>query len=83
VCSSDLDTLVEHSKLQKAMLFELAIVRAEGILSGHSAPSWEDCLRIATERQAKHYDAKIPEKLDQWDVYIASHAARNLVAMLQ
>lgn len=77
------DTLVEHSKLQKAMLFELAIVRAEGILSGHSAPSWEDCLRIATERQAKHYDAKIPEKLDQWDVYIASHAARNLVAMLQ
>ncbi|WP_244441235.1 hypothetical protein [Mesorhizobium sp. STM 4661] len=76
------DKAVEESQLQKAMLFELAMVRAESILSGRDEPSWDDCLRLATERQARHYDAKIPERLEKRDMDVATHAARNLIIML-
>jgi hypothetical protein len=51
------DELVERSHLQKAMLFELAVARAEVILDGDSELSWDDCLRISTDRQRQHYSA--------------------------
>jgi hypothetical protein len=76
------DELVERSHLQKAMLFELAMARAEIILDGKGEPSWDDCLRIATDRQRRHYDAKVPVRLEQCDLDVASHAANNLIAML-
>jgi hypothetical protein len=76
------DELVERSHLQKAMLFELAVARAEVILDGDSELSWDDCLRISTDRQRQHYDAKVPVRLEQCDLDVASHAANNLVAML-
>jgi hypothetical protein len=74
--------LVERSHLQKAMLFELAMARAEVILDGNAEPSWDDCLRVSTDRQRQHYDAKVPVLLEQCDLDVASHAANNLVAML-
>jgi hypothetical protein len=74
--------LVERSHLQKAMLFELAIARAEIILDGKEEPSWDGCLRVATDRQRRHYDAKIPDRLEQCDLDVASHAAGNLITML-
>ena len=77
------DELVERSNLQKAMLFELAIARAEFILDGKGEPSWDDCLRVSADRQRRHYDAKIPLRLEEWDLDAASHAADNLVAMLR
>src|ERR1700758_1767052 len=52
------DELIEKSHLQKAMLFELAMARTELILDGNGEPSWDDCLRVATDRQRQHYDAK-------------------------
>jgi hypothetical protein len=76
------DELVERSHLQKAMLFELAMARAEIILDGKGEPSWDDCLRVSTDRQRRHYDAKIPVRLEQCDLDVASHAANNLIAML-
>jgi hypothetical protein len=76
------DELVDQSHLQKAMLFELAVARAEMILGGIDEPSWDDCLRVSTDRQKQHYDARIPVRLEQCDVDVASHAATNLVAML-
>jgi hypothetical protein len=76
------DELVERSRLQKAMLFELAMVRAEIILDGNGKPNWDDCLRIASDRQRRHYDAKVPDRLEQSDQDVASHAASNLIAML-
>ena len=76
------DELVERSRLQKAMLFELAMVRAEIILGGKAEPSWDECLRISVERQRRHYDAKVPVRLEQCDLDLASHAANNLIAML-
>jgi hypothetical protein len=76
------DELVERSRLQKAMLFELALARAEIILNGKGQPSWDECLRISVDRQRQHYDAKVPVRLEQCDLDVASHAANNLVAML-
>lgn len=77
------DHLVEQSKLQKAMLFELAVVRAEYLLEKGTSPDWDDCLRIAATRQSRHYDAKIPAGLAECDKQVAEHAAQNLVEMLR
>jgi hypothetical protein len=76
------EELVEKSQLQKAMLFELSMVRAEIILDGKGEPSWEDCLIVAGARQKLHYEAQIPVKLERCDIDIASHAAQNLLVML-
>ncbi len=76
------DELVDQSHLQKAMLFELAVARAEMILDGVEKPNWDDCLRVSTDRQRQHYDARIPVRLEQCDLDVAAHAASNLVTML-
>jgi hypothetical protein len=76
------EELIERSHLQKAVLFELAVARAELILGGNGQPTWGDCVRVAIGRQRQHYDAKIPVQLEQCDLDIASHAADNLITML-
>lgn len=75
--------LVQESQLQKAMLFELAVARAELILSGQEEPKWAECLAIALERQSRHYDARKPDGIEEGDKAVAEHAARNLVSMLR
>lgn len=76
------EELVDQSQLQKAMLFELAVVRAERLLAGHLEPDWDDCLLIAARRQRRHYDARIPVAIAECDRAVADHAAHNLVEML-
>lgn len=76
------EAMIEQSQLQKAMLFELASVRAELILKGTIAPSWEDCLALAVARQRRHFDAKIPLSLSTVDMAVAERASANLVSML-
>jgi len=77
------DDLVEKGYAQKAMIFEIAVARAEFMLMGDCKPSWAACLELAAGRQRRHYDAKIPNSLEQVDIEIAEHAATNLVAMLR
>jgi hypothetical protein len=77
------DELVEQSQLQNATLFELAVARAELILSGKANPEWAECIAIALERQSRHYDARKPDRIEEGDQKIAEHAARNLVEMLR
>jgi len=74
--------LVDQSQLQKAMLFELAVARAELILSGQADPEWTECLALALERQSRHYDAQKLDGIEAGDKKVAEHAARNLVSML-
>ena len=74
--------VIDRSRLQKAMMFELSIARAESDLRGGAVASWDECLAVALQRQRRHFDAHIPEKLEQEDILVADHAARNLVAML-
>jgi hypothetical protein len=80
--SSVPNELVQKSSLQKAMLFELSMARAESRLRGEELASWEACLAIASQRQQRHFDARIPEQLEPGDMLVADLAARNLVAML-
>ena len=77
------DARVEESTLQKSMLFELSVARAERILGGNPDPDWQGCLKTATERQRRHFDARIPETLSDCDIDIAGWAAQNLVQMLR
>ncbi len=76
------DELVEQSHLQRSMVFELAIARAEIILGAEPEPSWDDCLRVAADRQRRYYDARIPTRLEPCDLDVAFHAANNLITML-
>lgn len=73
---------IEASSLQNAMLFEISMARAESELRGDDAASWDECLKVASSRQRRHFDARIPEKLEPSDISVADHAARNLVTML-
>jgi hypothetical protein len=75
--------IVDQSQLQKAMLFELAVVRAEQILAGKLNPEWEICIQIAAKRQSRHFDAKVPGEITESDKSVAEHAAQNLIAMLK
>lgn len=74
--------IIEKSRLQKAMMFELSMVRAESQLRDGEVASWDACLAIASKRQQRHFDARIPEGLEPSDILVADHAARNLVEML-
>jgi len=74
--------MIDDSSLQKAMMFELSVARAESLLQGGEVASWDECLAIASKRQRRHFDARIPEKLEPSDILVADQAARNLVAML-
>jgi len=76
------ESMIEQSSLQKAMLFELASVRAELILQRDNPPSWEECLVLAVSRQRRHFDAKIPVSLSPLDMAVAERSAANLVTML-
>lgn len=77
------DELVEESQLQKAMLFELAVARAEEVLAGNSEANWDECVQTASNRQSRHYDVKVPGQVTANDFTIAEHAAQNLVEMLR
>lgn len=74
--------LVDQSRLQKAMMFELSMARAESELRGGAVAPWDECLAVASKRQRRHFDARIPVKLEPSDIMVADQAARNLVAML-
>ena len=74
--------LVQKSDLQKSMLFEIAVVRAEALLRSDESLNWNNLLHIASDRQRQHYDARIPDSLSESDIQVADHAAHNLEAML-
>jgi hypothetical protein len=76
------EALIEQTRLQKAMVFELSVARAEGILRGDEVADWSEYLRSASQRQRRHYDARIPEVLSEDDIAIAEHAGQNLTSML-
>jgi hypothetical protein len=76
------DVALEESKLRRPMLFELAVARTEQLLSGKSVANWEECLSVASSRQRRHFDAKIPGTLAPVDMSLAEAAALNLFEML-
>lgn len=68
---------IERSQLSKAMLFEIAYVMAENILSGEGYEI-DDCIAEATQRQAKYFDAVPPREVSASDLKLIETTARNL-----
>jgi len=74
--------LVDTSRLQKAMLFELAVVVAEELIDRRETIDWASCLEVAVERQRSYFDAVLPSELSEADRTVAFRVANNLVTML-
>lgn len=82
-CESIDERLVAESRLQNAMLFEIAYAVTEQRVPDQSAViDWAAALAVAVRRQRSHFDAKLPEGLDISDQQIAIGVARNAVQML-
>lgn len=75
--------LIEKSKLQRAMLFELSVARAELSLQRDVEPDWNECISIASDRQSRHYDVRRLDEIEEVDHRAAEWAAQNLVSMLE
>lgn len=72
--------MVQESKLNKAMLFELGFTVGEKLLTGNSF-DWDDCLRIAIVRQQRYFDAQVPSEITKLDKQVAEMTGRNIAAM--
>lgn len=81
-CTPVPQSLISGMSTNAAMLFEVAYARAEQIMSGNISADWDSCLNIALKRQAKYFDAVLPEKLSEIEVEIANLTANNLVTFL-
>lgn len=76
------EELIQASTLSHSMLFEIAYARAEQILAGLAHPNWECCIRLAVERQKRHFDADIPKAILDSDKTAAECVAANLATSL-
>jgi len=74
--------LLAASKLQRAMLFELAYSVAENILR-NQAIEWQACFHATLQRQRAYFDAKLPDQFDEADKTVAELVGRNLADTLQ
>jgi hypothetical protein len=74
--------LLKSSKLQRAMLFELAYSVADNILRGGPI-DWADCCARTLDRQRAYFDAKLPDLFDPVDQEIAELVGGNLAKYLQ
>lgn len=73
--------LVQESKLQKAMLFELGFAVGEKLLVGNEI-DWDYCLQVAIDRQRRHFDARVPDEITQLDRRIAEMVGKNMGCMI-
>jgi hypothetical protein len=73
---------VAACKLQPAMLFELGFAAGEMLISSGSI-DWDSCVGRAIERQRRHFDARIPERIPEHDREVALHVGENLAVMLR
>lgn len=75
--------LLVRSKLQKAMLFELAYTVGEHFLQGAISVDWGFCFAETLKRQQVYFDAKLPNNLEPHDKMIAEIVGRNLADTLK
>lgn len=82
-CEPIADEEIKRSKLQRSMLFEIAIVAAEMKYQTRGDFEWEACLEFAAERQQRFYDAEIPHAVQQKDRELVMAISENLLLMLR
>ncbi len=76
------EEVIATSRLQHAMLFEIAVAAAEQLLDKENV-NWDACLETAVRRQNEHFDAVPPSNLSEVDREVSLAVARNLVLMLR
>lgn len=74
--------LLSHSKLQRAMLFELGYTVGERLLAGAEI-DWAECFETTLMRQKVFFDAKLPDRLDAGDQILAEIVGKNLSTILK
>lgn len=74
--------LLEHSTIQRSMLFELACVVGEQFLQGAQQVDWDRCTVEALERQRGYFDAQLPVELSSADRVLAEIVGANLANAL-
>lgn len=74
--------LLDTSKIQRAMLFEVGYAVGEALLEATTI-DWESCFDVALNRQRAFYDAKLPSSLTETDKAIAEIIGRNLASSLR
>ena len=75
------ENFIASSKLQKALLFELAYSVAESLLS-ELPIDWDRCLLMAIDRQRSFFDAKVSRSLEDPDKTAALMVGTNLAHWL-
>lgn len=80
-CNPVPSELVQESKLQRAMLFELGFAVGEQLLAGNDI-DWDDCLQVAIARQRRHFDARIPDVITKFDRRVAEMVGSNIASMI-
>jgi hypothetical protein len=84
LCDAVSEELVDASKLQHAMLFELAFaVGEQTLVDADTATDWQKAIDSAVRRQRRHFDAKLPDKISEADKAIAEHVGNNMAWMLE
>lgn len=74
--------LLERSKLNHALIFETAYVRAEMLLLGQKV-IWEKCINLAVKRQRRYFDAVVPDKITDIEHKIVEWVGDNLFSSLK
>lgn len=75
------ENLISVSRLQKALLFEIAYSVAENLIN-NVVIDWQECVEAAIERQRSFFDAKISRSLEESDKEAALVVGGNLAAWL-
>jgi hypothetical protein len=73
--------LIQRSRLQKAMLFELGVAVGEKLLSSKTI-DWGEIVAVAVLRQRRHFDAEIPREISDIDRDIALRVGSNMASMI-
>jgi hypothetical protein len=81
-CERVSQELVDASRIQRAMLFEVAVAAAEQLLDGKRTIDWDLSLNTAVARQREHFDALLPQALSEVDKVVSLQVASNLIAIL-
>ncbi|MGL4331623.1 MAG: hypothetical protein ACRCSR_02300 [Bacteroidales bacterium] len=81
-CSYVEESLLLEISTSAAMLFEVAYARAEQILDD-ATEDWDECLNLALNRQSRYFDAVLPKKLSDTDLFVANQTANNLAQSIR
>lgn len=73
---------LEHSTIQRAVLFELGCVIGERFVLGATMVDWPECLAETIERQSKYFDVQLPVQLTEADEWLAQTVGANLAHVL-